>query len=133
MGRIHRQVDAQLAHVVQLGGQPGEVADPVAVPVEERLHVHLVEDARPCTSRSWDVRDLELQAVGVLEEGRVVAGAVLRIVARTAVEDGDGARLQELGVEAVDVGAGAHPERDVIEPGVLAVRGRRRRARAAPA
>ena len=35
---------AQLAQVVQLLGQPGEVADAVAVAVEERLHVHLVED-----------------------------------------------------------------------------------------
>ncbi len=45
---VHRQdpqaVDAELPHVVELRGQAGEVADAVAVGVEERLHVNLVED-----------------------------------------------------------------------------------------
>ncbi len=46
--RIERQqphrVDAQFFYVVELGGQPLEVADAVAVRVEERLDVQLVDD-----------------------------------------------------------------------------------------
>ena len=46
--RIERQqpdrVDAELLDVVEPLGQPGEVADAVAVGVVERLDVHLIDD-----------------------------------------------------------------------------------------
>ncbi len=46
--RIERQqphrVDAELLDVVELGGEAGEIADAVAVRVEERLDVQLVDD-----------------------------------------------------------------------------------------
>ena len=68
----------------------------------------------------------ELQAVGVLEEDRVVARPVFRVLTGTAVERRDAAGFQELFVEAIDVGAqsvaGAYAKA-FVEAGVK-VRGR---------
>ena len=48
--RVERQqphaVDAEPLQVVELVGEPAEVAGPVVVPVEERAQVDLVEDSR---------------------------------------------------------------------------------------
>src|SRR5262249_32223148 len=67
------------------------------------------------------VRHFQLEPVGILEEHRVVARPVLREFLRRAVEWGDAARREELVAEAVDVGAGTDPERDVIDPDALPV------------
>ena len=62
--RIERQqphrVDAELLDVVELGGEAGEVADAVAVRVEERLDVQLVDDRVLVPERGVRQRGLRL-------------------------------------------------------------------------
>src|SRR3982074_721288 len=72
--------------------------------------------------RGGEVHDLELQAVRILEEHRVVARPVLRELARGPVERGEPARGHELGLKAIHVLAAVHAEGQVVEAGPLAVK-----------
>src|SRR5689334_7146703 len=77
-------------------------------------------------SARGQVHDLQLQAVGILEEHRVVARAVLGELARRPVERVEPAGPHELFPEAVHVLPLLHPEGDVIEPAALAIEARGR-------
>src|SRR5262245_50688014 len=70
----------------------------------------------------WNVGDLELDPIRILEEHRVVARPVLPILARAAVEHRHVAREQELPVERVDISGGAYPERQVVHASCLPVK-----------
>src|SRR5690242_157006 len=72
------------------------------------------------------VHHLQLQAVGILEEHRVVARAVLGELARRPVERVEPAGPHELVPEAVHFLAPLHAEGEVIEPGTLPMEARRR-------
>jgi hypothetical protein len=64
------RVHAQVADVVELVGEAAEIPDAVAVRVEERLHVHLVDDRVHVPQRIVGPRRLDERGV---RAGRVVA------------------------------------------------------------
>src|SRR5678815_5652293 len=75
-------------------------------------------------SARGEVDDLELQAIGILEEDRVVAGAVLGELARRPVERRQPAGPHELVAEPFHLLPPLHPEGHVIETGALGVEAR---------
>src|SRR6185436_2904548 len=71
-----------------------------------------------------DMGHLELDPVGILEEHGVVAGGILGEVARSVVQRGESACVEELATEAVHVLPPLDAEGHVIEPGSLPVEAR---------
>src|SRR4029453_7622561 len=71
--------------------------------------------------RGRNVDDLELEPIRILEEHRVVAGAVFRELARGFVERSQPARNHELVAEPVDVLALRDAEGQMVEARPLAV------------
>src|SRR5512142_1881051 len=67
-----------------------------------------------------DVHDLELQPVRALEEDRVVAGPVLRELARRSVERREPVRHHELVAEALHLVPPLHAEGHVVKSRPLA-------------
>ncbi len=57
-------VDAEVANVVELGGQAREIADAVVVGIEERLDVELVDDGVLVPERIVDVEPASVAGSG---------------------------------------------------------------------
>src|SRR5262249_28084791 len=80
----------------------------------------------PCAR---NVRHLELQAVGILEEHGIVAGSILGELARCAVERRHTPRGEKLVAESIHVVSPRHPERDVVDADALSMKPARRMSR----
>src|SRR5215471_9411826 len=73
----------------------------------------------PCAG---NVRHLELQAIGILEEHGVVAGSILGEVARRAVERRQTPGGEKLVAESIHVFSPRYPERDVVDADALSMK-----------
>src|SRR5215467_11906535 len=73
----------------------------------------------PCAR---NVRHLELQAIGILEEHGIVAGSILGELAGRAVERGQTPRGEKLVAESIYVFSPRHPERDVVDADTLSMK-----------